>query len=303
MKTPYIGVTDFETGDQAREIANLYQQIHSNYLNTDHRKLMVGVMMSYKTLHNIPSKWSNVWVKKEDVSYVFVLHPYVYNTLHYADYDGHTTLNDLKRVVGYGGPTMHSLQLDMIWPNVKLVTEFRNLYPNIEVILQVGSNALLQIEDNPQKFVMRLLEYSDTLDYVLLDKSMGQGKSMDANILYPFVNAIVSRGLNIGVAVAGGIGPHTLHLVLPLAVDFPFISIDTQGQQRNSGNSMDPINWARVREFIPKALKMLVPTCRICQGQKVTLNDGTAGIAMFGGPVPTQMVSCVHCSGSGKEPQ
>ncbi len=61
----------------------------------------------------------------------------------------------------------------------------------------------------------------------------------------------------MGIVVAGGLGPYTVRLVEPLLAEFPNISIDAQGQLRESGNALDPIDWDRAETYITRAVALL----------------------------------------------
>lgn len=256
MRHPYIGITDFETTQQVNNMLVVFNRAKEESLNPIKHKLMVGLMISYKTLNNIPSKWSSVWVPKENIKDIFIDHPLAYDALHYADYDGKTEAKHLVSAIKYGGENIHSLQLDMIWPSAQMLTELKNEYPKIEIVLQVNTPALKQIGDDPKKLIQRLEGYENIIDFVLLDKSMGRGKGMDASALLPFIEAIYNSGLSLDVAVAGGLGPRTLHLVESIVKKFPFISIDSQGQLRPTGNALDPIDWKMASEYLSKAVNM-----------------------------------------------
>jgi hypothetical protein len=108
---------------------------------------------------------------------------------------------------------------------------------------------------NPEKMLTRIGEY-ESIDSILLDKSMGRGLGMDSNALRPFVEIITQKRPNLGIAVAGGLGPDTLHFVEPLIREFPDLSIDAQGKLRSSGNSLDPIDWSLAEKYIEKAVKL-----------------------------------------------
>ncbi len=224
-----------------------------------HYKLGVGVMMSYKTLNSLPTKWSTIFPPKERVSEIFVSDSHstdywLFNTLHYADYKSIDVLNNLLKATEFGGKNMHALQLDMIWPEPEILQEYQEIYPNIQIILQASSVALDQEDNDPEKLVDRLLSYQETVDYVLLDKSMGRGLGMDAQALEPFVKVINSRTA-LEVVVAGGLGPNTLNLLGPLP--HYIVSIDAQSRLRPSGNALDPIDWAMAGEYLCKALTIL----------------------------------------------
>ncbi len=249
MSFSYIGITDFETPEQVRDMLKVFSE-------ATQRKLMIGVMMSFKTLIGIPTKWSNVWISKERIASVFIDHPRVFNTLHYADYDGNTVLAHLLDAVSFGGEYIQGLQFDMVWPSPQMVIAFRREHPDILVVLQVNGKALELVHDDPSMLVNRLAEYGDSIDFVLLDKSMGRGLGMDAKGLIPFATAVRSMDSSVGIAAAGGLGPETMHRANPLVREFPDLSIDAQGKLKPDGDSMKPTDWYLASQYLSEALRM-----------------------------------------------
>ena len=258
MKTPYIGITDFTSPEQARNMLAVFSSawVDAVWGNPKliTRRLMVGVMMSYKTLNHLPTKWSAAFPPEEEVEKIFIRKGALFNTLHYADYDGICILENLLVATNLGGPNMHAIQLDMVWPDSDLIKEYRENHPKIRVVIQVNKVALEQINNDPQFLIQRLKDYGDSIDYALLDKSMGRGLGMDEKALRPFVQELAENMPELGIAVAGGLGPNTIHLVQGLVRDYPQISIDAQGQLRRSGNALDPIEWDMATEYIQKAV-------------------------------------------------
>ena len=251
MKIPYIGITDFTSAEQVRNMLSVFS---ANMSGTTDRKLMVGVMMSYKTLNGLPTKWSSAFPPNDKVSNIFLRRSILFNTLHYADYDGIDVIENLLRATSLAGSNLHAVQLDMVWPEPDAIKEYRYHYPQFKVVIQVNKVALEQIENNPKLLTKKLKGYGDSIDYALLDKSMGRGLGMDEKVLRPFVQELVEYMPELGVAVAGGLGPNTIHLVEELARDYPQISIDAQGQLRPSGSTLDPIDWNMAGEYICKAM-------------------------------------------------
>jgi len=254
---PYVGITDFTNFEQVecmQEIFKQYLPVHSN------RQLHVGVMMSYKTLNDVETKWAKAFPPKEMIASIFASNE-TYNCLHYADYDRFENFSsDVLKGIEYGGEEIHAVQLDMVWPWPRDILKIiRNAGKSLEVILQVGKNAIEQADNNPAEVVRRLEFYADigVLHRVLLDKSMGRGLGMDAAGLIPFVEAIKKRFPELGLVAAGGLGPDSIHLVEPLAKEFPEISIDAQGKLRPSGNALDPIDWDMAGVYLIKALELL----------------------------------------------
>lgn len=253
MKTPYIGITDFVNPEQAERMLKFFGECGSQEIG---RRLMVGVMMSFKTLNNFPTKWSKAFPPKEDIEGIFISHPLAFNTLHYADYDGIKVAENIEFAASLGGPNMHALQLDMIWPDPDTILEFRDNHPWIQIIIQGNSKAMDAVNNDPLKFVSYLWAYRDAIDYVLLDKSMGKGLGMNAKALLRFARVIAKRLPELGIAVAGGLGPDTLHLLNPILQEFPNVSIDAQSKLRPSGNALDPIDWRMAELYLQRALAL-----------------------------------------------
>ena len=112
-------------------------------------------------------------------------------------------------------------------------------------------------QNDPKVIVDRLKGYNGIADYVLLDKSMGQGHGMDAYGLIPFARAIRDAFPDLGIVAAGGLGPDSMDLVAPLAAEFPDISIDAQGKLRPSGSALDPVDWNRAEMYLVRAFTLL----------------------------------------------
>ena len=254
MPARYISITDFETvGQVAAMLGVLTLADHEVPQKT---LLGVGVMMSYKTLYGLPTKWADVFPPAKRLGEIFQPFNGVLNTLHYADYKEVDTPRALEVATAWAGPHMHALQFDMVWPSTDTLREYRERHPEIEVILQVSTSALDQVDNKMSKLLVRLARYGDSIDYVLLDKSMGRGLGMDAKELLPLARAIANTFPHLGLVVAGGLGPDTMHLVQPLIEEFPDISLDAQSKLRDSGNALDRINWDRAGNYLRSAIAL-----------------------------------------------
>jgi hypothetical protein len=255
MNMPYIGITDFMNSDQVWKMRKVYLD---NIKPEQKRRLHVGVMMSYKTLHDMPSRFTDAFPKKTDIKSIFT-YPDVMNCLHYADYEGVDVHGSLVQAISFGGAGLNALQLDMVWPKCDCISgALEEFGQNIAVILQIGVKAFECVKSDPAELVQRLRDYEGIVNYVLLDKSAGQGLGMDAHGLLPFAAAIREHIPTMSLAVAGGLGPTTMHLVEPLSKEFPDISIDAQGKLRRSGSALDPVDWSMAEEYLVQALRLLV---------------------------------------------
>lgn len=264
---PYIGITDFTSLQQVKRMLGVLRQ---NRLEESAHRLHVGVMMSRKTLHCLPTKWADVFPPKEDITQIFSLpekivfdkpndcHDWMF-TLHYADYGSPPDLfDDLSRAMNYAGPFFDAIQLDMPWPDPGVIANAAHASrKNPEIILQIGGNAFEEVDNDVDRVVEKLYPYHTFISHVLLDKSMGRGLGMDAEALAPFASAIAKEYPKIQLVFAGGLGPNSLNLLDPLLSEFPNMSIDAQGQLRPSGSALDPIDWNMAEEYLVGALKKL----------------------------------------------
>ncbi len=265
-RRPYVGITDFTNFEQVQRMTRVFQK-HKHPAST--RMLHVGVMMSYKTLHGIESKWSNVFPPKDTIAEIFGQAAHtdakdLYYCLHYADYGFEARFDDLQKAVKYAGPRINALQLDMTWPhpatilNARISSSFDGQCPEFEeVILQIGTGALQQVDGDPVKLLRRLREYKGVVNRILFDRSMGRGLDLDAVGAVQFIREIKNEFPDLGLVVAGGLGPNTVNLIEPLLEEFPDISIDAQGKLRPSGNILDPIDWNMAETYLISALKLL----------------------------------------------
>jgi len=250
---PYFGITDFTC---LNEVLAMLMVMRAHRPTPEH-VLQVGVMMSRKTLYDIPTKWADAWLAKENIKQV-LSDPRAYNCLHYADYEKEEDENldlSLVRAMFYGGPQLHALQLDMIWPNPEKVFlakqhAWETVQKTPEIILQVNAPALERVRNDSERLVTMVLLYTDAIDRILLDTSMGQGKSLDPKMLLPFIRAAKEKLPKLGVSVAGGLSAETMHLMEPIWKEFPDVSIDAQGGLRPSRNAMDPIDWDRADRYL-----------------------------------------------------
>lgn len=253
---PYIGITDFMTWAQVEQMVSVFR---ANLQPGSNRLLGVGVMMSYKTLNGIETEWSKAFPPKELVASILG-GAGTFNCLHYADYAHREGFrDDLTRAIYWGGPFINAIQLDMTWPNpndVQKAVEDSTRY-GLEIILQIGRKAFELADNDPDKVLRFVEKYQGIIHRVLLDKSVGRGIPMKVEKLLPFVRAIKKAFPDLGLVVAGGLGPTTTHLVVPIVDEFPDISIDAQGKLRPSGNAMDPIDWNMAGEYLVEALKFI----------------------------------------------
>ncbi|HMS30896.1 MAG TPA: hypothetical protein PJ984_00685 [Candidatus Saccharibacteria bacterium] len=275
----YFGVCDIYSPEEAKAMADDLRRMRKN----PNRKVMIGVMTHPAVLSDDGPRPVEVrdaireeFPSREEMSGGFIDDPDVFNTVHYADLYGPDgprkageapdVLKNLELVVQYGGEHLHAIQLDLVWPSSEELKQFKAKYPDIAIILQVGKFSLQEAGNDDQAAIERLREYGDAVDYVLLDMSMGMGKGMEASGLLPMLRTIREQLPDLGLAVAGGLGPESVDLLEPIAREFPDISIDAQGNLKRKDAPRDdrghliatyPADLDRSKEYIIKSCVML----------------------------------------------
>lgn len=244
----YSGVCDVISPEEVLAMAETHREMRKN----KNRRLMMGVMASPHSLHH---EDGDDMPARDEIAGAFTNDPDVLNTIHLADLYGKDwqprkggeipgLSDNLELCVYYGGENLHAIQLDVTWPDTSELKAFKEKHPNIQIILQIGKYALNELDNDPQDVADKLSEYGNSIDYALLDLSMGKGRKMtelDVINLQRLLSVIQFKLPSLGLAVAGGLGPNLeskdpsaepvdqMYALRKIAIEFPNISIDAQG--------------------------------------------------------------------------
>ena len=253
---PYIGITGFKTSEQVSRLAEVFA--HNRKPGSD-RLLHVGVMMSYRTLNKLTSRFTNVFPASDTVRDIFaVRHEGTYNCLHWADYVDDTEWTDLERAIDLCGPNLDAVQLDMTWPLPTMINRVKDMFRgrSIEFILQIGKKAI-EIHHGDSGAIARVISlYGDSIDRVLLDTSMGNGIGINHTVLADMAEAIESEAPYLGIVVAGGLGPGKTYLLGDFA-QRPGISIDAQAGLTVGRTIMDSLDLDLATQYLQEFLPIL----------------------------------------------
>lgn len=253
MSVQYIGITDFTLPSEVREMR---EEFIKNSLPQKRLRLMVGVMASYKTLWGLPCRWTKIFPPNDFIKQIFLQEQPLFNCIHYADYKNICVADSLEKVVRIGGKNLHAIQLDMIWPDAEEIIHFKKAHPELHIILQINTSAFNAVENDSLSLVKRLRSYGNSLNGVLLDKSQGQGIGLNEQFLRPFIKDIHLSLPNLGITIAGGLGPETLHLAEGLIQEFSFLSIDAQAQLHENADIIQPMDWHKASLYLKKSLDL-----------------------------------------------
>lgn len=219
---PYVGVTGFMSRAEVEEALTVVPR------SSTHR-LMVGVLMSSKTLAGQQNKWLGRYPKKEAVADIFVDDSRALSLVHYNTDEPETLYSQLTEVTALAGPYLDGFQLNMAWPRISQLEDYRWANPDKFIVLQVGSRAMAQV--GMKDFAHSVGAYLHVIDAILIDASGGRGESLKAAEAAEYLWEV--RCYEIGLGVAGGLGPQTLHLIDPLVKEFRGrLNIDVEGRVR-----------------------------------------------------------------------
>lgn len=243
---PYIGVTGVFT---AHEINHLLRAVPA----TATRPLMAGVLVSSKTLAGMTNKYPRQFPPVEKIPSIFCGQSRTLRLLHYSTDEPETLSTQLLRLSRIAGPYLDGFQLNVTWPPIGEVEKFWERYGGCRMVLQIGSGAMAAVGRDPRVLADRVAGYEPFITDVLVDPSGGKGIPFDPDAALEFLVELYERCPNLGLGLAGGLGPETLSRVEPVVARLPLLSIDAQGRLRNSDDDLD---LSATREYLKRAYQM-----------------------------------------------
>lgn len=243
---PYVGVTGFMSRSEVDAALKVIPEGSS-------RCLMVGVLVTTKTLLGRANMWPNRCPQIYQVADIFSDDPRALNLIHYSTDYPELLFGDLCRMTELARPRLDGFQLNIAWPSIPQLREWRKMYPDQYLVLQIGDRAI-EIAESTGGFESFLEGYVGVVDAVLVDASSGTGKPLDSLKGAEYLR--VAQGLSMETGIAGGLGFQTLHLINPLLTDFPRLSIDAQTQLRTALPE-DALHIGAMRMYLEDAFPIL----------------------------------------------
>jgi len=237
----YIGITGFTRKEQIRRLLMEIIPGHTH-------KLMVGVLVNNITMRgiHIRSRYANT----NSIPEIFLKDNRVLNIIHFNTYEKEKLLEHLTQLIYIAGENLHGFQLNMKWPDLNLLSEFKKRFPNKKIVVQMERDDFENY--TPQQMSKKLIEYDYLADYVILDMSMGSGTEMHAQKLIEYGEEI-SKKTSLKIVFAGGLHAKNLHIIKPIIRLFPDACIDAEGKLMNESDSLDP---QKTISYLHKALSM-----------------------------------------------
>lgn len=245
MSLSYIGVTGFTRRSQVKEALDAF--------DTDQKKLMVGIVVTYKSLRRLPInlKWKKQIPDIETIADICIPD---HRALYLAHYSGQTgaekdVRDDVLQTVKIKG--IQGVQLNIAWPEISLLKQLKAEIPGLYIVVQVGQIALEYCNKNVYEVVRKIAEYQNSADAILFDQSGGQGKSVDLLSAMIYLQAIQKNAPEITLGVAGGLGPGRLGVYRELQNALGPVNIDAQGNLRDEEGSLD---IKKMKQYLCEAL-------------------------------------------------
>jgi len=249
MRKPYIGVSGITLHAQGQEAVDHILPLPNHFV-------MIGVLVSSKTLSGQQNRYPNRYPNVRHIRSVFPIHPCALNLIHFSTDFPNGFQGELEQLVKLGGPNLHGFQLNMVWPDAEQIRRALE-GKNLRTVLQIGPRAMTKVGNDPEILVIRLSAYTDMVTDVLLDASGGLGKDLDLVEAERMVKEIHDRFPQLGIGIAGGLSSQTLPRLKPLVQQFPFLSIDAEGKLRTPAPE-DQLDQETVHRYLAAA-KTLFP--------------------------------------------
>jgi len=250
MRQPYIGITGFMT---RQEIEHMLAQFPSD----SDRRLMVGVLASSKTIRGLPVNWAGRYPDVREINQIFVRSLKALNLIHFhhSNTHGDSLVNELLLLASIAGPNLNGFQLNVRWPDPLVLREVKLVHPDLKFVLQIGGGAMKAVGHDVVKLANQVAEYDGLVDYLLLDPSGGTGTPFNTDLALQYLRVLSLRGFDIGLGVAGGLGPDNLGCLLSIAREFPQVSIDAEGRLRSGED--DHLDLENASTYLVRALRAL----------------------------------------------
>lgn len=256
---PYIGITGFTDDFRLVKACSHFESLPYAW-NVD-RMLMVGVLISRKTMEFNPS-YAPYPERYPDVDTIgrlcniAALDERALPILHVCglkqhDRESKDVLRDLVRIRLYGGAHCRGIQINGGLLSSWIIKNYRTCFPDDIIIQQLPKR---DVEDEEPISVARRFDgWADLINHVLIDASGGEGVLFDPFRAKALIIALSIRFPNLGIGIAGGLGPRTVGLLAPLLEQFPLLSFDAESQLMCD----DGLSLTSVRTYLTKAAELL----------------------------------------------
>lgn len=181
---PYVGITGFMHLREVVVCNNAFRE--ATAVAAEHvaknLKFMVGVLVSSKTLAGGTNRWPNRYPPMARIPEIISMkhEEHLLHTIHYNTDDAGTIDEQVDQVMAIAPKSIDAIQLNIRWVSPVKMQRVRRKYPDLRIILQIGSGALADVDEPGEIFLGEALRaYEGVADDFLVDPSGGKGEPLN----------------------------------------------------------------------------------------------------------------------------
>lgn len=262
----YVGVSGVATVEEAEKVVEAFGAC-TNFGKNWAYAPMIGFQVSYKSLEYGYSE-GNIRVPRLDAlpGILKAVEGKVFTTLHYYTKSEAGLLREIGKLMNTGGGIYYrvlvgGLQINGVLPSPKRIESIKSAFPELKLTLQLSPKSIgsAPVED----VARRLAREYPTIDYVLIDSSMGAGKEIDTGNAADIYQTLRDNKVESRIVFAGGLnGDNVSDKIEDIAgrIGTNDFSIDAEGGLRDrvgEGYGNDRLNMEKVRTYLRSASRAL----------------------------------------------
>jgi phosphoribosylanthranilate isomerase len=262
MKTgPYAGVTGFMDLKEVVICSNAFCEAAKKLGPQVERdlKMMVGILVSPKTLAGGTNKWPNRYPQIDDISRIAALRQdNLLYTIHYNTDNPATIADQIENVLSIAPDLIDAIQLNIRWVSPVQLQRVKRSHPDLRIILQVGAGALEDVKEPGEIFLGEALQaYARSIDDFLVDPSGGKGEPLD--VWHAFA-CIADDEIPAGIQpnIAGGFAADNVHKARGLMrrLKRP-VGLDAEGRLRTPMHMGDAMDLNEATRYLGEAVALI----------------------------------------------
>ena len=265
MEKSYIGITGPVNNREVEDICREFSE--AGYSESSKHIPMLGFLVSYKTLNNLPTKNKKYPSIEKIPQLLTEAGKGIFTTLHY-----NTPEEKIDRLVEqvktlfdkiYQENLCRGIQLNIKSLPVKQVQKIKEYFSEMKIIFQANKSVTFQ--KTPSQIADYINDYGNLLSYVLIDPSGGEGLNFNIKTSVDIFNEIRNKNPDLAIGFAGGLsGKNVKKIILGLKsrLNHDNFSIDAESGLRDNhkcrmyeyhkydNNSSDILNIGKVKDYL-----------------------------------------------------
>ncbi len=249
---PYVGITGFM---DPGEVRFLLENTPPVLLNG--RDLMVGVLVNWLATRGVAVGWPGRHPKVENIPTIFASGGHYLNAqkrtnlIHLTSYVPELLGDDMIDLMTRCGPDCHGFQLNLDWPPVQEIAQFRERFPKARVVLQIGEAVQRAAGWDANEAYLRIRDYvgkNGPVTDLHLTLSSGEDKWRRTGWALPYLRVLRDRLEHpVGLGFGGGLSVARIPELTDLLSEFPDLSLNAERQIRTplddpANNKLDQVS-------------------------------------------------------------